>query len=611
MSISSVYYRTMDRLKGSILNKLGLSLVLFTATILIINAIGLFQLSKQVLGQHFNEQLAEKLKAQENFGMREMRQISSFTDNAFKVFTEAKEGLSAGDYTGVEKVSEYIRQLNDINGYVIADASGEMIKSTYEGWEPTQWQSVKNFVTFMSQNGHKAYDGYLDMLNQGFCIISAHAIEDESGEVGAYLIVCLDRLEDEYYLKETGDMLGLTASVFRGREGVASSVQAGTEDAGKHFALFDEAIGDTVLVKGNTYFAYANYGDYTFLSCYVPIIDYRGMRVGMYNAAVNVTVMRQIISYIVFALTIVDFFIGLIVVFFVIRYFRKSLAKPIENITASVERISSGDMTEKVVVFKSGDEVERLSRGVKYMHKSLGNTIGNMIHTAKVLHSSSEELSKAANKLSDGANKQAASLEEISSSLEEMTGNIHQNTENAVVTDKMMSKADKAVQAIGDTATDNMVDSQKIAGSIRDINQLVNQTNILSLNASVEAARAGALGRGFAVVAKEVGRLAEQTKTTAQGVSDTATKTIAGAENINTLIDEVLPQLHQVASMLKEIATSSQEQGIGADQINTAISGLNSVTQETAANAEEIAANAVELSRTADKLKNAVDMFKL
>ena len=174
-----------------------------------------------------------------------------------------------------------------------------------------------------------------------------------------------------------------------------------------------------------------------------------------------------------------------------------------------------------------------------------------------------------------------------------------------------MNEADTAVASIAHQATNSMNDTRQIAVSIKDINELVKQTNILSLNASVEAARAGAYGRGFAVVAKEVGRLAERTQETAREVSDTATKSIAGSEEINKLLDAIAPQLHEVAMLIKEITTSSQEQGVGADQISIAINDLNKETQNTAARADEIATNAHDLYTIANKMKGLVDQFKV
>jgi methyl-accepting chemotaxis protein len=611
MELKAIINRFRARIKGSVLRKVAVALVLFAICEVVASDFGLYWATDSILTNLFRRQLADKIESQRKYGLETLGHVSNFVQTSYRLYPSVHEDLSNGSYEELIKVSQGCVALNDIAGYVITNTDGELVSTTFSGFDDEQWASVSDFIGFMKKENKYQYEGYADFLNQGFCILSAHAVTDARNAIAAYVVVVQARLEDENYLKQSGEILGIVPSVFRGRMGVASAIQAGTENAGKEFPLTKEAIGDAVLLNGEVYYDVANFGQLKFLSVYVPIVDYRGAILGIYNIAIDITIINTIVFYILLSLAGLGTVIAFVLLVLTLRYFRKNLTRPLNVITKTVEQISAGDMSEKVAVFQTGDEVERLSRGIKYMHRSLVSTISDMNHTSKLLNSSSAELSVAANMLSEGANRQAASLQEISSNLEEMTGNIHQNTENAVMTDKMMELADRAVQNIGDKATENMNNTQKIAGSIRAINGLVNQTNILSLNASVEAARAGSLGRGFAVVAKEVGRLAEQTRDTAQDVSDTASKTIDGAEDINTLIDEALPQLHQVTSMLRDITMSSKEQSLGVDQINTAISNLNNVTQESAAKADEIAASAEELSRTADRLRSVVEKFKL
>ncbi len=268
-------------------------------------------------------------------------------------------------------------------------------------------------------------------------------------------------------------------------------------------------------------------------------------------------------------------------------------------------------MTQEVKVYNTGDEIDVLAASVLDMQDSLRDTIEEVQDAVAALRSQSQEISRASLAISDGANNQASSLEEIASSVEEMTSIIHQNTENSKKTSKLMVDSDAAISHIADISTDSMAASKKIALAIRNINALVSQTNILSLNASVEAARAGSRGRGFAVVAREVGRLAEQTKGTAVSVSETAEASIHAAEEVDSKLDEVTPQLHEVVDLMREITVSSVEQGQGAEHINAAIADLNQTTQRNAAGAEELAASAEELASSAEMLNNVVSQFKV
>lgn len=292
-------------------------------------------------------------------------------------------------------------------------------------------------------------------------------------------------------------------------------------------------------------------------------------------------------------------------------YIRKHVTLPIRSIANSARKIAEKDLSEGVKAFKTGDEIEFLAACVGDMHESLKSTIEEMQDASESLRASSDELSRASLGLSDGANKQAASLEEIASSIEEMTASIKQNTHNSHNTERLIMQTDKAIGEISKMSEDNKIASQKIAGAISDINSLVNQTNILSLNASVEAARAGNSGRGFAVVAKEVGRLAEQTRMTAASVSQTADESIDSAVVVDAKLEEVTPHLTKVVGLMKEITQSCEESGLGAEHINIAIADLNKTTQNTAANAEEIAANAEELAGTAEHLHDVVKQFKV
>ncbi|MBE6341006.1 MAG: HAMP domain-containing protein [Bacteroidales bacterium] len=612
MHINTSFKKLKEKIKGSVLIKIAIALCLFSLIITLTNVGGLYLISSKILGEYFGSQLTDKVKSQHTIGEQNLMMLSRYMEKLPAVFPRISQDLSNDDYDYLSMATRMGSELLGVEGYVITTADGTLVNSTFSGYSDSEWKEFSDFIEYLQNSNTHKYDGYLSLLNQGICVVTAHGVKDSNEEIKAYIVICQWHLEDNNYLKRTGDMLQITTGIFRDTRCVAASYLADhPELAGIPFELQHSWIADTVYTKHKYAVCIDEYEGVKYLSIYAGIPDYNGHIMGIYNAGINVDIIERIIRILIASSIAVGIVIGLILLWLILSYFSRRLTKPLEKLTESVERIASGDMTEKLSTFKTNDEVERLSKGLKFMHKSLTNTISTMIHTAKVLHSSSVELSRASIVLSDGANKQAASLEEVSSSLEEMTGNIHQNTENAVNTDKLMVIADQSVQSIGDNATANMHDAQKIADSIRAINGLVNQTNILSLNASVEAARAGNMGKGFAVVAKEVGRLAEQTRVTAQDVSNSATKTISGVESINNLLDNVMPQLHKVSAMVKEIAASSQEQGIGADQINTAVNDLNKVTQETAANAEEIAAKAQELSQTADKMNDAVEIFKL
>ncbi len=150
-----------------------------------------------------------------------------------------------------------------------------------------------------------------------------------------------------------------------------------------------------------------------------------------------------------------------------------------------------------------------------------------------------------------------------------------------------------------------------IAEKITVINEIAVQTNVLVLNASVEAARAGAEGRGFAVVASEVRRLAEISKHASAEIAELSAQSVLDTDSAVSIIDQFAPNIVVTSALIQEITSSSIEQNSGVDQINMAIQVINNSTQQNASTAEELAASADQLNANALELKDAIKFFKV